>query len=328
MKKLTIPVIALFVALVAFSASSSGSARADGPFLYSPLATCAGGTGTAKFTWAPIPAGTQQWVDFSTSPNGFFNGAFLGIGPLDPNSSTLDWTGLAGGLPYYWRVNTLTPSGWITSPVQGFTACGALLPASYACSPALSVWNAYWLGGYYQSVSGPTPLGWAGAWAGCGSAGYNGIGYPYCTYNGCFSSPWAASPTSHYCPFTYQGSCYASVTSNSDQSFPDWTGPVFVDLSSLAQPATVSPSGSPSGSSSGGGTSTSPQSESSVETSPPPSTPPTAGSQYLPGDAYDCSDFATQAEAQAYFDAVPGDPSHLDENGNGIACETSPIAGR
>ena len=35
----------------------------------------------------------------------------------------------------------------------------------------------------------------------------------------------------------------------------------------------------------------------------------------------DCPDFATQAEAQAAFDAVPGDPERLDQDGDGIACE-------
>jgi hypothetical protein len=35
----------------------------------------------------------------------------------------------------------------------------------------------------------------------------------------------------------------------------------------------------------------------------------------------DCKDFASQADAQAAFDAVPGDPERLDANGNGRACE-------
>jgi hypothetical protein len=36
----------------------------------------------------------------------------------------------------------------------------------------------------------------------------------------------------------------------------------------------------------------------------------------------DCSDFATQAEAQAAFDSRPGDPERLDADNNGIACES------
>jgi len=39
-----------------------------------------------------------------------------------------------------------------------------------------------------------------------------------------------------------------------------------------------------------------------------------------------CSDFATQAEAQAAFNATPGDPNGLDRDGDQIACETLPGA--
>ena len=36
----------------------------------------------------------------------------------------------------------------------------------------------------------------------------------------------------------------------------------------------------------------------------------------------DCPDFATQAEAQAFFDIQgPGDPHRLDADGDGRACE-------
>ncbi|PVG80764.1 hypothetical protein DDE18_21165 [Nocardioides gansuensis] len=39
----------------------------------------------------------------------------------------------------------------------------------------------------------------------------------------------------------------------------------------------------------------------------------------------DCGDFATQAAAQAFFNAAgPGDPHRLDSEGDGIACESNP----
>lgn len=47
-----------------------------------------------------------------------------------------------------------------------------------------------------------------------------------------------------------------------------------------------------------------------------------SGSASAPADR-DCPDFSTQAEAQAAFDAVPGDPERLDADGDGIACEDS-----
>jgi outer membrane biosynthesis protein TonB len=55
--------------------------------------------------------------------------------------------------------------------------------------------------------------------------------------------------------------------------------------------------------------------EESVET-PPPSGPPS--------DPYDCGDFDTQAQAQAVLEDNPDDPSGLDGDGNGLACESLP----
>lgn len=40
-----------------------------------------------------------------------------------------------------------------------------------------------------------------------------------------------------------------------------------------------------------------------------------------------CSDFATQAQAQAVLDANPADPNNLDQDGDGIACESLPAGG-
>lgn len=37
-------------------------------------------------------------------------------------------------------------------------------------------------------------------------------------------------------------------------------------------------------------------------------------------DAYDCPDFASQADAQAVLRFEPTDPNHLDDDGKGIAC--------
>src|ERR1700709_1892200 len=46
---------------------------------------------------------------------------------------------------------------------------------------------------------------------------------------------------------------------------------------------------------------------------------PLAGS--APAADQNCSDFATQAQAQAVYNADPSDPNHLDADHDGIACE-------
>jgi micrococcal nuclease len=58
---------------------------------------------------------------------------------------------------------------------------------------------------------------------------------------------------------------------------------------------------------------------------PAPTTPP-SGDPCGPCAATDCdcSDFATHAQAQACFDAHPGDPFRLDGDNDGIACESLP----
>nr|MBA2610019.1 excalibur calcium-binding domain-containing protein [Actinomycetota bacterium] len=40
-------------------------------------------------------------------------------------------------------------------------------------------------------------------------------------------------------------------------------------------------------------------------------------------DDKNCSDFTTQADAQAHLRDDPSDPDRLDDDGNGIACESN-----
>ena len=40
------------------------------------------------------------------------------------------------------------------------------------------------------------------------------------------------------------------------------------------------------------------------------------------GTDLDCADFGSQGEAQAHFEAHPGDPDRLDADSDGVACET------
>jgi hypothetical protein len=66
----------------------------------------------------------------------------------------------------------------------------------------------------------------------------------------------------------------------------------------------------------------------SPERTKPPSTVPEATEpsestrSAAPARDYDCDDFESQEEAQLYL--APGDPYGLDEDGNGLACETLP----
>ena len=60
---------------------------------------------------------------------------------------------------------------------------------------------------------------------------------------------------------------------------------------------------------------------------PTPPVPPPGFPAGNPGNTKNCSDFSTQAEAQAWFDTyfpLYGDVAQLDADGNGIACESLP----
>jgi hypothetical protein len=67
---------------------------------------------------------------------------------------------------------------------------------------------------------------------------------------------------------------------------------------------------------------TAPESTQSETTVPETTQPSETTSSAAPERDYDCSDFETQEEAQLYL--APGDPYGLDEDNNGLACETLP----
>ena len=62
-----------------------------------------------------------------------------------------------------------------------------------------------------------------------------------------------------------------------------------------------------------------------AEPAPPPASPDFYPSAYLgQGDAYNCADFVSQADAQAVLRADPSDPNKLDQGGlPGVACESN-----
>jgi hypothetical protein len=78
-----------------------------------------GGFVSVTFNWNG-PAGAQ-FIDLSLSNNGFAPGSFVGVGPLASGSTSFTWHGIARERTHYWRVNTLTASGWSTSGVASFT---------------------------------------------------------------------------------------------------------------------------------------------------------------------------------------------------------------
>jgi hypothetical protein len=70
--------------------------------------------------WIPrrvdLPAATQQvWIDLSLFNNNFARGTFIGAGAFLPEEGTqqFDWFGLRPARRHFYRLNALTPGGWV-----------------------------------------------------------------------------------------------------------------------------------------------------------------------------------------------------------------------
>jgi hypothetical protein len=53
-----------------------------------------------------------------------------------------------------------------------------------------------------------------------------------------------------------------------------------------------------------------------------PTAQPAAPQWSCSGDIYNCSDFNNRNDLMSYFNACPGDPSRLDQNNDGVPCES------
>jgi hypothetical protein len=85
------------------------------------------------FQWQSAQGALFQFVDLSLSDH-FAPGTFLGAG-LSGAANQLTWNGLLPGRLHFWRVNALTPEGWVTSATGAFVPCGSpqLLAPTYTC---------------------------------------------------------------------------------------------------------------------------------------------------------------------------------------------------
>lgn len=125
----------LILALVVIEAPSAQRAEAAALLDAPNVNACTASNATVSFRWQPTQASSVQWLDLSYRDNGFAPGTFGAHGPLTPTATSHTWEGLQPGLTYFWRVNSLTPAGWITSATGSFVPCGGstLLPGSITC---------------------------------------------------------------------------------------------------------------------------------------------------------------------------------------------------
>lgn len=96
-----------------------------GPNLLQSSVVCeADGTATVHFRWAPSSLPTEaQWLDLSLDDNGFAPGTFLAAGPMPSGQNSLTWPGIAADRQHFFRVNSLSNSGWKSTTTGSITPC-------------------------------------------------------------------------------------------------------------------------------------------------------------------------------------------------------------
>jgi hypothetical protein len=94
----------------------------DTPLLLAPRYTCAGNKALVEFRWAPAGQAMKQFLDLSMVLNGFAPGTFVNSGDLPPDAERHLWPGVEPNVAHYYRIHTLSDSGWKTSVTRSFTA--------------------------------------------------------------------------------------------------------------------------------------------------------------------------------------------------------------
>lgn len=117
--------IAVLAGLGAMRLGGSETAEAAGAPLSFPATVCSEGGGTTQvtFNWAPVDGALEQWLDLSTADNHFAPGTYRNF-KLAPSIKTLATTTIDSTSPHYWRVNTRTAGGWVSSTLGQFVPCG------------------------------------------------------------------------------------------------------------------------------------------------------------------------------------------------------------
>jgi LPXTG-site transpeptidase (sortase) family protein len=118
-----------------------------GAALGHPVATCNGDRASLSFSWQPVSGATQQWLDLSLFDNNFAPGTYLPVGPLAAGTSSFTWAGILASPAHFWRINSLTPNGWVSSDLGSFVACGApalRVAVGSGCGGARVTGDFYW----------------------------------------------------------------------------------------------------------------------------------------------------------------------------------------
>ena len=103
-----------------FVSGCGGGGGGGAPVAGGVQQVCEGNSVAVTFTWQAKASG-PQWLDLSVFNNGFAPGTFVGVGPIGSGGGSFTWHGIMKGTTHFWRINTLSPGGWMTSNTAAFT---------------------------------------------------------------------------------------------------------------------------------------------------------------------------------------------------------------
>jgi hypothetical protein len=125
-----VPVLRIALILAVAALTTAGAlhsnapqpAEAAGALTRFPSANCDGGSASLTFSWTPVAGATEQWLDLSLKDNHFAPGTYQNF-KLTPGIDTLTTSALDPDAPHYWRINSKTPNGWVSSALGQFVPC-------------------------------------------------------------------------------------------------------------------------------------------------------------------------------------------------------------
>lgn len=129
MSRLIPAALLIFVFAVLLSVALPAREARAAPALVGLSQACVSGKVSASFSWQGADASAkEQWLDLSTSDNGWQPGTFLGAGPMSASSTSYTWLGLLAGTAHVARINQkLSDDTWQSSATFPFS--------TLACTP-------------------------------------------------------------------------------------------------------------------------------------------------------------------------------------------------
>lgn len=126
-----VPLVRVTFVLLLIAVAAAGSlglsrtpmAESAGAILNFPSTDCGSNQTQIHFRWVPVSGAQEQWLDISLKDNHFLPGTYSGE-KLELGQRQYSTVALSDDEPHYWRINSRTTDGWVSSKTGVFVPCG------------------------------------------------------------------------------------------------------------------------------------------------------------------------------------------------------------